>query len=92
MAQPTLAATVLLAGWLKLPNELKLHILRHALPDGETFDCEYFRVPRCRFDRDPNRCDTYVLPLLCIPDLTGLVTEVLYGQNTISILSYHQQN
>jgi hypothetical protein len=64
-----------LEGWSKLPTELKLEILRYALPSGETLDFAHFSKHLKRIEPKSMReraqrlriFDINILPLLAYP-------------------------
>jgi hypothetical protein len=73
------------ANWRKLPDELKLNVLRYALPINATFSASDFQKPRRKPNPDQPTFQYSVLPLLASPELAGLALEVFYTQNTFRI-------
>ena len=75
-------------GWRSIPDELRVEILRYALPSNENlcvteFNC-LLRCPRAKLPSAPNSCfDTHVVPLLAVPEIAGIVQEIFYAQNTM---------
>jgi hypothetical protein len=92
-------ATPFLDGWRKLPDELKLTILRHALPSREEFGSLSFNKAEvyleCRLlydcgedyfsDASLPRFQTNVMPLLVCPEIRHLASEAFYAQNTMRL-------
>lgn len=91
IARPTvtgvlaLQPTAFLKGWRKLPDELKVQILGHALPVGRHFDHRDFTLAGQFDELSAIQYHKHVLPLLSIPELAGLVTEVSYAKNFMDI-------
>jgi len=91
MAQPTITGGLalqpapFLTGWRKLPDELKVQILNHALPVGRLFDHRDFTLAGQFDELSAIQYHKHVLPLLSIPELAGLVTEVFYAKNFMDI-------
>jgi hypothetical protein len=95
----TTTATPFRHGWRKLPDELKLTILRHVLPSGEEFGSLSFNKAEmyfecqllfdCGEDSFPDaslpRFQTDVFPLLACPETRHLVPEAFYTQNTMRL-------
>jgi hypothetical protein len=75
-----------LAGWKKLPDELRLSIVRHALPSDKTIS--YTDVPELMIqDSTGDRqqfMEEFIVLLYC-PATSALAVEALYSQNTVSI-------
>jgi hypothetical protein len=72
-----------LEGWGKLPDEVQLEVLRHALPTNVAFRAVDFDHPSTTIHRPKNR-DMYmtqVLPLLSCPPIRHLAVEAFYTQN-----------
>jgi hypothetical protein len=81
MSSPPAAS--FLAGWRKLPDELKTHVLRYALPQTMTFNADAF-AGTPRNDRS-NTFETYIMPLLTCPEIAGIATELLYKHYAVCI-------
>jgi hypothetical protein len=71
------------AGWRKLPDELKTHVLRYALPQAVDINADNLAVTP-RFRRSIS-FETYIMPLLTCPETTGIATELLYKHYTVCI-------
>lgn len=96
MAEPT----AFLRGWTKLADELKLEIIRHALPANEIMSYIQFH-PKHREDTVQTMSnmgggreevpkewflfDGEVLPLLACPPIALLAREAFYTQNTFTV-------
>jgi hypothetical protein len=89
------ATTSFLNGWRTLPDELKLEILRYALPCDETFKSLQFSKAKIeeRQDKSPNRplarwvwmFQSEVVPLLTCSETRDLAPEAFYSQNTMEL-------
>jgi hypothetical protein len=90
-----------LRGWLKLPDELQLDVLRYALPSGEFLTRALFRrkrdIERPRGSRvptgslnSPTIFDTEVLPLLACPVISHLVHDAFYSHNALCVGMFHR--
>ena len=100
MTQPT----AFLFGWLQLPEELKLTILRYAVPTGKRLNKANFnanrrskQVQRMRQHAsardkpdidEPLQFDINVLPLLACFYTSYLVYDAFYTQNTWTTCVY----
>jgi hypothetical protein len=87
MATQLPSASPFLNGWRRLPDELKIHILKYALPADQNFgDRASFR--RGKDIRGiPLMVGFYkfVLPLLiAFPESAGLISEVFYSTTSWS--------
>ncbi|KAF1919087.1 hypothetical protein BDU57DRAFT_568163 [Ampelomyces quisqualis] len=83
----------LLIGWLTLPEELKVEVLRNTLPRNLTYNARIFNA----HSPSPERRDTdgplmeaeiykeVVIPLLSISEIRHLVLQVFYAQNTMEV-------
>jgi hypothetical protein len=74
------------ANWRKLPDELKLKVLRHALPSNKTFSELAFKKRKRRSTPEQGIIRRDVLPLLACPEIADLALEVFYVQNTFRIM------
>jgi hypothetical protein len=75
-----------LAGWKKLPDELRLSIVRHALPSDKTIndtDAQELTIEDASGDRQ-SFMEEFIVLLYC-PATSALAVEALYSQNTVSI-------
>lgn len=67
--------TPFLAGWTKLPDELKLEVLRHTLPRDVEFSLKWVRPQAQQEDDLLERC----IPYLACPPLAAFALKVLYS-------------
>ena len=76
-----------LARWRNLPDELKVQILTFTIPHNEKYTHRDFTAPE-QHPRPRPAAEAYhnlVIPFLSVREIAGMVAEVFYGQNTISI-------
>ena len=81
MAQTSL----FLQGWNKLPVELKLGIIRYAVPSSETLTRVQFDRHHHGMMRKGSNFATEVMPLLACPPIAQIAMEAFYTQNTINL-------
>jgi hypothetical protein len=93
---------IFLDGWLTLPDELKLRIVSFALPSDRVLAALALNPPlqkqlpssvaeiwRRKFLEMFQLFESEVLPLLACSEIAGMVNEVFYKQNTVSIRYNH---
>jgi hypothetical protein len=73
----------ILANWRKLPDELKVYILKYLVPTGGHYSAQDFVkwTDMSLFQEVWNM----VMPLLSLPEIFDLVVELFWGQNTMCI-------
>lgn len=96
MSKVSNSAPSFVEGWRKLPDELKVAILKHALPSGKVFRMaafhETFVQSRKKSLYPDNLYDAriifsnQVLPLLACPEISTLALEVFYAHNTLRLV------
>jgi hypothetical protein len=64
---------------MPLPDELKLQILGHLLPQDQRYEHQDFK------DKNNTYLPKELVPLLSVPCLAGLVKEIFYGRNAMII-------
>jgi hypothetical protein len=79
-----------LPAFLRLPDELKIKILKEILPIDSYFSKSDFSSAQHRLNlllwKRPSVFQTVVVPFLAaVPELHGLINDVFYGSNTIFI-------
>jgi hypothetical protein len=88
MATQIPSASPFFKGWRRLPDELKVHVLKYALPADQNFgDCGFFRTGK-NILGPPLMVSFHkvVFPLLiAFPESPGLISEVFYSTNTMVI-------
>ncbi|KAH4194617.1 hypothetical protein HBI56_187490 [Parastagonospora nodorum] len=80
--------TPFLAGWTKLPDELKLEVLRNALPRDMEFNSIWTRPQALQDVCLLEHC----IPYLACPPLAALALEVIYSQNTLRLTIFRELN
>ncbi|KAF1842993.1 uncharacterized protein K460DRAFT_367913 [Cucurbitaria berberidis CBS 394.84] len=84
MAETT---TPFLTGWNRLPDELKLQILKETVPRDTYFASSFKKeIPHWRHRHVRGSWRT-MLPLLSIPQIKGLALEAFYSQNEMGIMN-----
>jgi hypothetical protein len=73
------------SGWYKLPDELKLHVLRYALPVDQHYTYQDFNRSLRYAGMQHDHFETAVFPFLACPRLSSLASEYLYSHNTIQL-------
>jgi hypothetical protein len=78
-----------LTGWHNLPDELKILVLRYALPSGERFSRHDIWHGTPKEDSRSKKGKTLfaigVIPFLACDEIASMATEVVYSQNTLCI-------